>query len=145
MAQTSDQPFVAALNKALAGEPVNVKIAAVEAATKALSDPDVIKSLAASVLMSEPVMAKITKAAQDHARELVEKAQKDNEAFVADMKGRLDVVEKMARVGQPAVRPQPEPNPMGQRYRQLAAQTDDRVLRAGYEQLAGEHDIRSVN
>jgi hypothetical protein len=140
----TESPFVAALNKALDGEPDNVKLAAIEAANKAFTDPDVIQHLAANVLKSEPVMAKITKAAQDYAREIVQKKTKETDDQVADLKTRIAQVEMMAKSPQPQVR-RPEPNPMGAHYRQMAAHTDDTALRRGYEQLAAEHDTRSVN
>lgn len=137
------------LTKALGSYDTTVQVAAanaaVDAAITALSDPDVTRALAGSLLKSAPVMAKITELSKTYTQEIFEKKRKEDDAFVSDMKARLDVVEKAARVTQPAIRPQAEPNPMGQHYRRLAQQTDDRALRAGYEQLAGEHDIRGLN
>lgn len=137
------------LTKALGSYDTTVQVAAanaaVDAAITALSDPDVTRALAGSLLKSAPVIAKITELSKTYTQEIFDKELAKTAAWTADMKARLDRVEAAARVSQPAIRPQAEPNPMGQHFRRLAQQTDDRALRQGYEQLAGEHDIRGLN
>lgn len=97
-------------------------------------------------IQSSPELLKVIKDIADEAAAENLTRTIDMQNTITSMNARIDQVLATVQAGaHHPVRRAPEPNPLASHYRRLAEQTDDRVLRQGYEQLASEHDIRSVN